>query len=82
VCPKSVTLENVKATHILIERFGFEILAFPGDDKKDKTKCFYEWKCNPSLISNIDITYEFVCANVDFIESRQQNLQKRKYDNR
>jgi hypothetical protein len=76
--PRSVIFERVQGTRILIERFGFKVLAFPGD-YQDKTLYIWDWECYPPLISNIHITYEVLHANVDFIVRRQSYVQKRKY---
>jgi hypothetical protein len=77
-CPRSVTFERVQGTRILIERFGFEVLAFPGD-YEDKRQKIWDWERYPPLISDMHITYEVLRANLDFIVSKQSYGRKRKY---
>ncbi len=69
-CPRSVTFERIQGVRILIEMFGFEVLAFPGD-YQNKSLPMWDWERYPPLISSLHITYVVLRSNVDFIEKRQ-----------
>lgn len=78
-CPRNVHYQNVKGTEILVQKFGFEILAFPGD-YENKSLPGWELVRELPLISNINYTYEVLRANADLIQTTKKNAQKRKFD--